>query len=261
MLLDARDSAGEPLVFSAVRNHNLYLTKFLTVKGADVNVLYRGDTPLTLAIKHAFLDIVDILMKHPGTDVGMRDACGETPLGLAAANGHVSVIRLLLARGADARETGRRGEPIFFQLARKGLVGGVNTLLEHGADITSRDAQGRTLLYYLLQHRCEDAFITWLPRGIPLDHPPRYPSLMEVATEGSMYFAVKSLLLMDPRLRTRRSLRAMSGERLMHMAFRNNHTLLSHLFITWEAAVCIQRAWARYRLLKGTRMRGARHTG
>lgn len=259
MLLDARDSAGEPLVFSAVRNHNLYLTKFLAVKGADVNVMYRGDTPLTLAIKHAFLDIVDVLV--PCVDVRMRDACGESPLGLAAANGHVQVMRLLLARGADACGVGARGEPVFFQLARKGLVGAVNSLLEHGADITAKDAQGRTLLYYLLQHRCEDAFITWLPSGIPLDHPPRYPSLIEVATEGSMYFAVKSLLLLDPRLRVRRSLRAMSGERLLHVAFRNNHTLLSHLFITWEAAVCIQRAWARYQLLKGTSMRGARQPG
>lgn len=247
-MLNACDSRGEPLLFTAIRNHNVYLAKLLILKGANCNFLYCGDTPLTIAIKQNYVDIAESIVKVRGVDIELRDVCGETPLAIAAMHGHQQLIRLLLEAEANPHVMTSHGEPLCFILARKNLHQSIHLLMDRGVSLETRDKHGRTLLYYLAQHRCEDSFIYWVRHGIPFDNPHGYPGLLEVATEGCLYFAVKSILMLDARLRTRSSLRAASGERLIHVAFRRNHTLLGHLFLTWEAATCIQRAWARYKL-------------
>jgi len=247
MLLNACDLLGEPLIFAAVKNRNVYLTRLLLVKGATPNTIYRGDTPLTLAIKHCYTDIAECIIKFSDVNVHQTDICKNTPLCIAASCGNEDIIEPLLRKGACPHDRNNQGEPVFFTLARRDLNSGVVAILQAGADITTTDSFGRTLLYYLLQHRCEDSFLLWIRYDIPFTAPKGYPSLLEIATEGSMYFAAKSILLMDRSLYHCRSLRALSGERLIHVAFRNNHTLLAYYYLHWEAGICIQKAWKQYK--------------
>src|SRR2546423_3924939 len=59
---------------------------------------------------------------------------GETPLMLAAHEGHVEVIWLLLKAGADANLTSTKGETALHSAASRGFIEIVGILLEHNAN-------------------------------------------------------------------------------------------------------------------------------
>ena len=56
--------------------------------GADINIRNKGDlSPLMLACKYGYNDLVDILMAK-GANVNEKNILGETPLSLAQMNNH-----------------------------------------------------------------------------------------------------------------------------------------------------------------------------
>jgi ankyrin repeat protein len=75
-----------------------------------------------------------------------------TTLALAASSGEVETVRLLLARGADARAGGSRGwTPLMMAAASARPNPAVTALLlENGADLHARDDAGRTALDWAL---------------------------------------------------------------------------------------------------------------
>lgn len=68
----------------------------------------RGVTPLHLAAKEGRLDVIEILLEH-FAEVDLQDNDGDTALHLAAYNGRRQAIELLVSKGASVDLTNRDG--------------------------------------------------------------------------------------------------------------------------------------------------------
>jgi len=79
------------------------IAELLLAHGADINAIVDGDggTLLHQAALIADLEGATFLLDHNAV-VGRRDIYGRTPLHVAAAQGHMELVKLLLSRDADA---------------------------------------------------------------------------------------------------------------------------------------------------------------
>lgn len=76
-----------------------------------------------------------------------------TPLQVAAGAGHLEIVNILLAAGANVNHVDNDGFSPVTAAARAGKWAVVKILAEHGADFRVRDASGRNGHDYL-QRRC-----------------------------------------------------------------------------------------------------------
>jgi ankyrin repeat protein len=108
------DSAGEdkstPLMWSAFNGHTAVVSYLLengaTVDARDIN----GRTALLYASSGPFPETVELLLSK-GAEINLQGTTeGFTALMMAAAEGQVEVVRLLLAHGASAAIIDRDGD-------------------------------------------------------------------------------------------------------------------------------------------------------
>jgi ankyrin repeat protein len=88
----------------AIATHNKPIIEALITKGADVNFIYSGSTPLHAAVKEGLEESVGLLLKN-GARVNVTDTEGKIPLHLACNNTNTGVIDLLLKADADIDAT------------------------------------------------------------------------------------------------------------------------------------------------------------
>ena len=89
------------------------------------------------------------MLKTPlqlGANIQAKNACGYTPLHLAATNGHVVAMKTLLQPSADIHAKADRGATPLHASANYGHVEAVKTLLQLGAQLGARTVQGETPL-------------------------------------------------------------------------------------------------------------------
>lgn len=127
-LLNVRDADGMTPLHVAIAKNKMRAFDFLIASGANIHMVTgpslmkidrddgtvafrttRGQwTPLHLAAFANRLQMAKVLISK-GARVGIRNDLGETSLFLAAKEGHVGMIRLLIGHGADINETPRKG--------------------------------------------------------------------------------------------------------------------------------------------------------
>ena len=97
-----------------------------------------------------------------GVDVNAADGNGWTALHLAAREGHVRAVHMLIEAGADVHATTDRGEtPLHLAVHGRGqseaarLVT-VERLVEAGADVNAADSDGRTVLHFAARNAWPD---------------------------------------------------------------------------------------------------------
>ena len=79
-------------------------------------------------------------------DPDERSKSGHALLYIATINSHCDVVRVVLAAGANANTTNRKGWSCLTMAATKGRADIVRLLLDHGADVDVSDASGITPL-------------------------------------------------------------------------------------------------------------------
>ncbi|MBZ8179093.1 ankyrin repeat domain-containing protein [Oscillatoria salina] len=151
-----------PLHFAASNSDADKLVEFLIERGAELNVVARGNlifdgdgktrhgTPLHIAVGYNCLNIAEILINQ-GADVNARcnDLGGDTPLH-DAVSGRIArfdVVELLIANGADVNAYEKfQGKTPLHEVAYWGHIDIAELLIVNGAKVNSRDFSGYTPL-------------------------------------------------------------------------------------------------------------------
>lgn len=118
-------------------------------RGADPDELVEPDlTALADAAGRGHLEMVRLLLAH-GADPGGHPTGGYPPLVMAAANGHLEIVRELLRAGAPiCQHTGHEGVTPLHAATQNGQAECVHLLLGRGARRQQRDRAGQTPLHY-----------------------------------------------------------------------------------------------------------------
>src|SRR6185437_10659924 len=138
-------ASSETLKHAAFRGQTDRIIEAIAV-GADVNEPdCDGDTPLMLAAAQGHASIVAVLLRN-GADVSAHNDGGETALHLAAYGGHTEAVRALLAAGScvNARDNG--GSTPLICAAFGGYADVASVLLDSGADVTIKNFGGHGAL-------------------------------------------------------------------------------------------------------------------
>ena len=132
-LVSSKDERGwTPLYFAAASGHK-DVVELLIANKADINAFNQNFTPLHAAVMNRHPDVADLLiasnaqvtifdaaaggyleivksqLKTNPALLSVTDDTGWTALQYAARNGHLDMVKLLLANKADVNATGRGG--------------------------------------------------------------------------------------------------------------------------------------------------------
>lgn len=174
--INATTKSGSTALDIAVSAGNLPMIKYMVASGADVNEADRGgDTPLMLAVEggrawkwfdeefefvadtftfpkrnHSAIDhgspsIVKYLIAK-GADIDRTDASGDSPLILASRYGHSNVVKFLALRGAKVNDVNKRGDTALYYAAARGDTRIVKYLIMHQANVNVQNKAGTTPL-------------------------------------------------------------------------------------------------------------------
>ena len=106
-----------------------------------------GNNAYSETLKHAaFRGQTDRIIEviAVGVNVNEPDCDGDTPLMLAAAQGHASIVAVLLQNGADVSAHNDEGETALHLAAYGGHTKAVKALLAAGSCVDARDNGGST---------------------------------------------------------------------------------------------------------------------
>ena len=153
--VNARHTEGgsTPLHYAVITNRR-DVADLLLAKGAELQARDRaGATVLHLAANRGYEELfVDLLGRFAGPDV--VDGTGSTPLEEACWRGQAGIVKILLARGADAKRVHpRSGLQPLHVAAQKGAADVAALLMAAGADPNAPDRDGVTPLETALRMR------------------------------------------------------------------------------------------------------------
>lgn len=137
--LDAADGRGD-------------LRKALEERGSS-----RGRSLLHVAAMTGQIEVLRMLVEDYGANIGIRSLLGrDTPLHLAAQNGHRYACFVLIQYGASADLPNKFGATPLHYATKLSII---RLLLRHGARVTEEDHAGRTPLACALENDAPDESI------------------------------------------------------------------------------------------------------
>jgi ankyrin repeat protein len=165
-ILEKKNKSGETMFQQAVKGNNVPMVSHLLKLGADIKseIEHRGEKepPLYYAANRGHEELSFVLLSH-GASVEVSDRYGWQPLHTASYNGHISIVKALIASGAEVCAATTKwnnnhvkpsgiyagdtwtGHPLHLA-AMCGYIAIVRFLLQHGADVQA--STGRSERYY-----------------------------------------------------------------------------------------------------------------
>ncbi|KAG2456361.1 ANR50 protein, partial [Polypterus senegalus] len=144
---------GRTLLASASHAGSTDVVSLLLSKGADPTIQdYQGQTPLMLAARQGHARVLQCLLEWAQKDgrrldlVDHADREGWTALRSAAWGGHAEAVRILLEAAAEVDGSDSEGRTALRAAAWGGHEEILQTLLDHGAQVDHPDKEGRTPL-------------------------------------------------------------------------------------------------------------------
>ena len=135
--VDRRANDGTTALMLASSNGFAEVVRALLLRGADVAAAKGGVKARQFALARGHADVVTLLEQ--------AEVLG-TRLLSAASEGHDAAVRQVLAMGAPVNVTDERGTTALMIAARNGDLGMLQLLLTRGADSSARDSEGKTVL-------------------------------------------------------------------------------------------------------------------
>ena len=126
---------------------NKAMVEDVLARGAAVNGLIGGSTPLCRAAEKGHVQVVQLLLKS-GASPDTRSERNVTPLIMASMNGHEETVSVLLASGAKVEAKDRDGRTALHMACASGHLGIIRKLLEAGADCAVLDKYGKSPLVF-----------------------------------------------------------------------------------------------------------------
>lgn len=156
---------------AASERGNASSVRDLLAKGASVNFQdYLGETALTRAARNGHLDVVKVLLASGArVDPAIRHG-GWTPLMIATQAGHGRVVNALLQAGADVNHQGGAGYSALMLAAADGTDLIVRLLLDHQATIDQQNALGETALFFAARAGHAEVVGLLLDHGADIHH-------------------------------------------------------------------------------------------
>lgn len=154
---NAEDELGMPALAVAASRQELEIVQLLVTHGANVHSRVSNEgvlrkTPIpSLAAANGSLPILELLLDS-GADVDAADATRVTALMSASFMGHREIVELLVRRGATLEATSIDGYTALMYAANAGQLDCAAALLEGGADLGARDQDGNAPLVFAAQH-------------------------------------------------------------------------------------------------------------
>jgi ankyrin repeat protein/TPR repeat protein len=131
-------------------NHPVLAGKFLEA-GVDVNGSIRDQTALMVASLQGHKEMTGWLLEN-GSDVNRKNAVGGTPLSLAAGQGRLDLVQLLLEKGASLEGAAGSPSPLI-QAVRGGHHEMVRLLLDKGAEMPEIGTDGGQSLFAFVRRK------------------------------------------------------------------------------------------------------------
>jgi ankyrin repeat protein len=133
-----------------------------------INKKYLGKTPLSVAAMNGHVAIVQLLLEK-GANTEALDSYKENPLHLAALRGNVAIVQLLLEKGANIKALNENNESPIHLAAKKGRGAIVKLLLEKGANIEALNYYKESLLHLAVRYRHEAIVQLLLENGANIE--------------------------------------------------------------------------------------------
>ena len=135
---------GKTVLYDAVKANRPDIVRLLCESNAKVNVFCNeSDTPLTIAAEEGFIEVIRVLLKYgKGIDLEKRCHCwySAPPLYHAAIKGHVDAIAVLCEAGADlSARSGRSGDTPLKAASTQGHEDAVKVLKKYESERERRE--------------------------------------------------------------------------------------------------------------------------
>jgi hypothetical protein len=146
--VDPDDGIGSTAASVAADKGHADCLSLMIQNGADVLKSDKdGSAPIHMACLNGRYACVELLLDS-GVDVSLRTATEyeSTPVIVACQYGHVKILALLLARGADLNLADRYGNTATHVASRCGQLKCIQLLVKRGADLNQKDEDGESPL-------------------------------------------------------------------------------------------------------------------